>query len=68
MGPNQKAWVVYRAGPEGPYAVCEQREWDAMEQAQPGRHMLIRGGILYEAVAEKLAREGTVKVSLRERL
>jgi hypothetical protein len=37
-------------------AVCDQREWDAMETATPGLHTLIRGGILSEGEAEQLAR------------
>ena len=37
-------------------AVCEQREWDAMELARPGYHHLIRGGIATEVEAETLAR------------
>lgn len=53
-------WVVYRshlAGPQGPNAVCEQREWDAMELAEPGRDTLVRAGIASEAEAERVARE-----------
>jgi hypothetical protein len=37
-------------------AVCEQREWDAIERARPGYHRLIRGGIASEVEAEMLAR------------
>ena len=37
-------------------AVCEQAEWDAMEQERPGYHTLIRGGIASEPEAERLAR------------
>jgi hypothetical protein len=54
------AWVVYRsrlAGDQGPNAVCEQAEWDAMEMAEPGVHTLLRSGVASEAEAEKLARE-----------
>jgi hypothetical protein len=53
-------WVVYRsqlAGPQGPNAVCERREWDAMELAEPGRQPLIKDGIASEAAAERLARD-----------
>jgi hypothetical protein len=53
-------WVVYKShlvGPRGPYAVCEQWEWDAMERADPGRHTLIREGITSEAEAERVARD-----------
>jgi hypothetical protein len=53
-------WVVYKmnlAGPHGPNAVCEQAEWDEMERANPGYHILIRAGIASEPEAERLARE-----------
>jgi hypothetical protein len=54
------AWVVYRMtlskGKVGGNVVCEQREWDAIERAQPGLHLLIRAGIGTEQEAEKLAR------------
>ncbi|HYH64618.1 MAG TPA: hypothetical protein VD866_07990 [Urbifossiella sp.] len=54
------AWVVYQAvvkGMEqGPNAVCDQAEWDAMEASAPGANRLIRGGITSEAEAERLAR------------
>jgi hypothetical protein len=59
-GKRIAGWVVYRShlgGPKGPNAVCEQWEWDAMEQAEPGRHTLIRRGITSEAEAERVARE-----------
>jgi len=42
--------------PAGVHAVCEQREWEEMEQARPGQHTLIRKGIASEAEAEALAR------------
>jgi len=67
-------WVVYKmkqAGPEGPNAVCEQSEWDAMELAQPGYHTLIQEGITSENEAEKLAREapgGTATRGVAHRL
>ena len=55
-----ETWVVYRTTLRGSQntvnAVCEQREWDAMEAAQPGQHVLIRAGIATEAEAERLAR------------
>jgi hypothetical protein len=57
-----RAWVVYRMtlsklkGTTGGNVVCEQREWDALELAQPGLHVLIRAGIGSEQEAEKLAR------------
>jgi hypothetical protein len=37
-------------------AVCEQGEWEAMEQARPGYHTLVLAGIPTEGEAEKLAR------------
>ena len=57
-------WVVYRMTIHGKVsgmnAVCEQREWDAMELAQPGHHTLILAGIANECEAERLARSATV--------
>jgi hypothetical protein len=57
---NSESWVVYlmtlHGKPTGMNAVCEQGEWEAMEQAYPGYHTLVRGGISNEAEAEKLAR------------
>jgi hypothetical protein len=53
-------WVVYKSqlvGSGGPNAVCEQWEWDAMTLAEPGRHALVRRGIVSEAEAERVARE-----------
>lgn len=59
-----ESWVVYRMTirnkPTGLTAVCEQREWDAMEQSQPGHHTLIQAGIINEGEAERLARSTTV--------
>ncbi|HYH65057.1 MAG TPA: hypothetical protein VD866_10215 [Urbifossiella sp.] len=53
-------WVVYQAAvkgmEQGPNAVCDQAEWDAMEAAAPGLNRLIRGGITNEAEAERRAR------------
>jgi len=40
----------------GGNVVCEQREWDAIEAAQPGYHTLLHSGIKTEQEAEKLAR------------
>jgi len=55
------AWVVYQMGlngnGSGRNAVCTQCEWDAMELARPGRHVLIRGQIGNEGEAERLARD-----------
>ena len=57
-------WVVYAMTihnrPSGVNAVCEQAEWDAMELARPGHHVLVRAGIASEGEAERLARAGTV--------
>jgi hypothetical protein len=54
------SWVVYRmtihGKPSGMSAVCEQGEWEAMEQARPGYHTLVLAGIPTEGEAEKLAR------------
>ena len=54
------AWVVYRmilyGQKYGGNVVCEQREWDAIEPARPGLHLLIRAGLATEQEAEKLAR------------
>ena len=54
------SWVVYRmtiyGKPSETSSVCEQREWDAMERAQPGLHTLIQAGIPSESEAERLAR------------
>ena len=60
MSERRTTWVVYerrgRGGEEATNAVCEQAEWDAMEQAQPGRNVLVRSGITNEGEAERLAR------------
>ena len=62
MRPSEEcnSWVVYRMtlskGAVGGNVVCEQKEWDALERAQPGLHTLIRAGIATEQEAEKLAR------------
>jgi len=60
MQPVQVAlWAVYQMtvqGQPGPNVVCFQHEWDAVENATPGRHRLIKGGILHEGEAERLAR------------
>ncbi len=53
-------WVVYQVSVkgqvEGPNAVCDQEEWDAMEKERPGANRLIRSGITSEGEAERLAR------------
>ncbi len=62
MRPTEEcnAWVVYRmtlgAGEVGGNVVSEQREWDALERARPGFHLLVRAGIGTEQEAERLAR------------
>jgi hypothetical protein len=60
MNEQTVSWVVYlmtlHNKRHGMKAVCEQREWDAMELARPGYHTLIRAGILNEGEAERLAR------------
>jgi hypothetical protein len=61
-------WVVYRMAlpksPDGMNVVCEQREWDDLQQRQPGLHQLVKAGIASEAEAERLAR-GTSGDALR---
>ena len=55
-----ESWVVYQVSVkgqmDGPNAVCEQDEWDAMELERPGLNRLIRSGITSEGEAERLAR------------
>jgi hypothetical protein len=66
-------WVVYQMNIDGKTAgrnaVCEQAEWDAMELAHPGQHVLVRSGIPSESEAERLARgtSGDAKVHLPHR-
>lgn len=54
------AWVVYLMRAHGGKAlgnvVCEQREWDALESAHPGQHLLLHTGLGTEKDAEQLAR------------
>lgn len=54
------AWVVYRMMLKGKAVggnvMCSQREWDAIEAAQPGYHTLLHTGLKTEQEAEKLAR------------
>jgi hypothetical protein len=53
-------WVVYsiplKGSPDGVRAVCDEREWAAMERARPGYFTLVQGGITNEGEAEQLAR------------
>jgi hypothetical protein len=55
-----RAWVVYRmtlhGGAVAGNVVCEQREWDVLENTRPGFHTLLHTGIKTEQEAEKLAR------------
>lgn len=55
-----EVWVVYqrpmKGSADGIRAVCEQREWQAMDLAKPGYYTLIRDGIKNEGEAEQLAR------------
>lgn len=54
-----ETWVVYLMTVKktnGMKAVCEKTEWDAMERAKPGQHLLIQEGITTETEAELLAR------------
>jgi len=67
------AWVVYKtilnSKTPAMSVVCEQREWEAMEQERPGYQTLVRAGITKEAEAEALARDssGYVPPALRPR-
>jgi hypothetical protein len=64
-----RMWVVYQITINGKVtgmkAVCEQREWEAMERIQPGHHTLIQAGITNEGEAERLARSTTVDGATR---
>ncbi len=57
---KDQTWVVYsmplKNCAEPMRAVCEQREWDAMDRAKPGFYTLIQAGISNEGEAERLAR------------
>ena len=57
---RSELWVVYRmsvkGSADGANAVCTQDEWDQLEHARPGLHVLLRTGIGSEAAAERLAR------------
>lgn len=52
--------MVYQAAvkgmEQGPNAICDQAEWDALEAATPGVNRLVRGGITNQAEAEKFTR------------
>jgi hypothetical protein len=52
-------WVVYMIplnDSPGIRAVCDEREWEAMDAARPGFFTLIQAGITNEGEAERLAR------------
>jgi len=55
-------WVVYertiKGKPSGVNVVCEQFEWDAIERAAPGAHVLVKAGFTNEGEAERHARDG----------
>jgi hypothetical protein len=59
-----ESWVVYTMAVQGKgshangvrHVVCEQAEWDVIEQDQSGKYTLVRAGITNESEAEKLAR------------
>jgi hypothetical protein len=51
--------MTIRGHPDGVRAICEQHEWERMEQVQPGHHKLIQCGIATEREAELLARGTT---------
>ncbi|HEY1378594.1 MAG TPA: hypothetical protein VGF55_17470 [Gemmataceae bacterium] len=58
-------WAVYGrdvGGPAAVHAVCTQADWDAIEAANPGAYTLVRGGILNEGEAERLARDSTASL------
>ena len=52
-------WVVYQSvqGKQmGAKSICEQREWEVMEAANPGMNEILHAGLGSESQAEKLAR------------
>ena len=55
-----ESWVVYQMPVKGKEtcmnAVCETRDWEALQAAQPGVMTLVRSGIASEGEAERLAR------------
>ncbi len=66
-------WAVYQMtvqGQPGPKIVCAQHEWDAVEEATPGLHRLIKAGIMNEGEAERLARgtSGDDPVRMKKKL
>ena len=67
---TSSGWVVYEVPTRGVVetarAVCEQREWDAMELAKPGRYLLVQAGIANEGEAERVARGTAGEVPARK--
>ena len=66
-------WAVYQMtvqGKPGPKVICFQHEWEAIEKAAPGLHRLLKGDILNEGEAERLARgtSGDDPVRARKKL
>lgn len=57
--PGRSTWVVFQSvqGKQmGAKSICDQREWEALERANPGANELIASGLESETAAEKLAR------------
>ena len=57
---QNESWVIYQTVNKGVVSaqnsVCEQDEWDALEQLRPGSQVMVKQGIASEGVAERLAR------------
>jgi hypothetical protein len=70
MDEKAESWVVYlmtmHKKTSKIKAVCEQSEWNAMELARPGYHVLIKDGIASEVEAENLARSQPVDIDPSE--
>ncbi len=70
MAEKPTSWVVYRMTVHNQAyrvnAVCQQREWEAMELARPGYFTLIQAGITNEGEAERLARTTPVDRSMSQ--
>lgn len=71
---NVDLWVVYqrpiKGCVDGVRAVCEKREWEAMDRAKPGFYTLIQADIVHEGEAERLARgtSGATPIRATERI
>jgi hypothetical protein len=48
--------MTHKGQPTANNVVCDQAEWDALEEAQPGVHTLVMGGFTNEGEAERHAR------------